>query len=62
LTIIKTWLSLDFCEGARGCILKREGVSHRFRYRFTDPTMQPYVILKGLAEGWLSEETLDRTS
>lgn len=52
----------EFCEEARGSILKREGTSHRFRYRFADPMMQPYVILMGLKDGWLNEETLGRST
>jgi Cdc6-like AAA superfamily ATPase len=46
----------DFCESARGPVLKREGSSHRFRYRFTDPMMQPFVVLKGFTDGWLGDE------
>jgi hypothetical protein len=49
----------DFCDAARGSILKREGASHRRRYRFADPMMQPYVILKGFTDGWLVDETAE---
>lgn len=45
-----------FTEEGRGWILQRWGTARNFRYRFTDPMMQPYVILKGLSEGRLTDE------
>jgi hypothetical protein len=35
----------------RGEILSRKGKSGARRYRFTDPLMEPYVLLKGLSAG-----------
>ncbi len=32
-------------------ILTREGEERRWRYRFTDPLMEPYVLLEGLRSG-----------
>ena len=43
----------------RGSVLKKSGVKRRFRYRFTDPLMQPFVIMKGLADGKISPSVLD---
>lgn len=40
----------SFCQPARGPVLRREGQKHRYRYRFTNPLMQPFVILKGIVE------------
>ena len=37
-------------------ILVREGEDRRWRYRFRDPLMEPYVLLKGLREGAISPE------
>lgn len=40
----------DFCEPLRGPILERAGSKHRFRFRFINPMMQPFLLLKGLAD------------
>jgi Cdc6-like AAA superfamily ATPase len=37
--------------GPRGNILQRIGTTRRFRYRFRDPLMPPYVLMKGRAQG-----------
>lgn len=38
----------EFCS--RG-VLEQKGTSHNYRYRFRDPLLQPYVIMRGLHEG-----------
>lgn len=48
-----------FCENERGCVLQRFGTARNFRYRFSDPMMQPFVILKGLNDGRLTDEIAD---
>lgn len=48
----------QFLEAKRGAVLQREGEPRRYFYRFTDPIFQPYVILRGLSEGLLSDEQL----
>lgn len=45
-----------FTEPGRGRVLQRFGTARNYRYRFNDPMMQPYVILKGLSEGRLTDE------
>jgi hypothetical protein len=35
----------------RGEVLKREGEERKWRYRFSDPLMEPYILLRGLKEG-----------
>lgn len=40
-------------EGQRGGILDRLGTSYRFRYRFRDPLLQPYVLMQGQLENLL---------
>lgn len=37
-------------------ILVREGEERRWRYRFRDPLMEPYVLLQGLQSGGISPE------
>jgi hypothetical protein len=49
----------EFCAPERGTILHKAGFSHRFRYRFANPLMQPFVLIKGFADKWLPEEVLD---
>jgi len=41
----------EFCEEKRGPILKKIGTSRRFRFRFINPLMQPYVIMNGVKAG-----------
>jgi hypothetical protein len=40
----------DFSSSKRGNTLVKDGSPRRFRYRFADPLMQPYVVMLGLAE------------
>jgi Cdc6-like AAA superfamily ATPase len=48
----------DFCEENRGMVLRKIGEKHSYRFRFANPLLQPYVILKGLAGGEITEEVL----
>lgn len=48
----------QFLEPERGAVLQRDGEPRRYFYRFSDPIMQPFVLLTGLAEGMISHETL----
>lgn len=48
-----------FCTPARQNILERLGEARNYRYRFTDPMMQPFVILKGLDDGRITDEIAD---
>lgn len=41
----------EFCEDRRGPVLQRIGESRRYRYRFRDPLMQPYVIINAFGTG-----------
>lgn len=38
----------DFCDASRGPIVERRGVKRKFRYRFCDPLMQPYIVMQGV--------------
>lgn len=46
----------QFLDTERGAVLQREGSQRRYFYRFTDPILQPYVILTGLATGLITDE------
>jgi len=39
-----------FTTEGRGEVLQRRGEARRFRYRFRNPLLEPYVILKGLRD------------
>lgn len=47
-----------FCEKDRGEILERRGPPRRVQYRFVKPLMEPYVVLRGLADGLIAEAQL----
>lgn len=47
------------CEAERGEILEVTGSPRRFTYRFVEPLMQPYVILRGLSDGLIDKATLE---
>lgn len=46
----------EFCGEERGKILERRGETRKFRYRFRDPLMKPYVTLQGVSSGILPEQ------
>lgn len=46
----------SFHSEQRGSILQRVGEERSFRFRFREPAMQPYVLMKGIALGMVNEE------
>ena len=46
----------EFSTDKRALILQRKGEERSYRYRFRDPAMLPYVLMKGIAEGMVSED------
>jgi energy-coupling factor transporter ATP-binding protein EcfA2 len=50
----------QFLEPERGAVLYREGAPKRYFYRFAEPIFQPYVILRGVSEGLISEDEVRR--
>ncbi len=42
-------------NGRRGGILDRFGTTYRYRYRFHDPLLQPYVLMRGQIDGLLNQ-------
>ena len=49
----------DFCEKDRGPILHKHGEVRRFRFRFINPLMEPFVIMNGLSKDLISYEILN---
>lgn len=47
-----------FCEVSRGPVLQKAGAKRRFRFRFVNPLMQPYVIMDGLRREMITHEML----
>ena len=47
-----------FTEPERGPVLERMGVARRYRYRFSNPLLQPFVIMKGLSERLIEGDLL----
>jgi Cdc6-like AAA superfamily ATPase len=45
-----------FIDPKRGQILQRRGEPRAYRFRFVQPAMQPYVIMRGITEGILDEQ------
>jgi Holliday junction resolvasome RuvABC ATP-dependent DNA helicase subunit len=52
----------EFSEERRGPVLQRSGSSRKYRFRFLNPLVQPFVIAQGLANGLIQGELLDSLS
>jgi Cdc6-like AAA superfamily ATPase len=48
----------EFLDPARGSVLRREGKPRGYSYRFSDPMMQPYVVMSSLTDGLITNEQL----
>lgn len=46
----------------RGPTLQRKGSEHRYRFRFANPMLQPYVLMRGLSDGTISPEDLNEST
>lgn len=52
----------EFASEKRGNILTQQGAARTYRYRFRNPAMQPYVIMKGIKDGFLSDDAMSALS
>lgn len=43
----------------RGPALLRRGIEHRYRFRFMNPLLQPFVLMRGVATGMITLDDLD---
>ncbi len=48
-----------FITQDRASILTRKGKERSFRYRFTEPMMQPFVIMKGIDQGFVDKRAIE---
>lgn len=49
-----------FCTDDKGSVLESEGVDWKRRYRFRNPLMRPYVVLRGIREELIDEQSVKR--
>lgn len=48
------------CEPDHGNILEQVGTDRRFRYRFADPMMQPFILMNGIHHKLVTKEQVAR--
>jgi Cdc6-like AAA superfamily ATPase len=48
----------QFSEAVRGQILERVGAARQLRYRFVNPVMKPYIVMRGFAESLLDRQIM----
>jgi len=53
---------IKFIEKDRGSVLIRKGKERAFKFRFRDPMMQPYVIMRGIEERLIPQKALSALS
>jgi hypothetical protein len=46
----------EFCKADRGPALVKEGRAQNFEYRFSEPLVRPYAVIKGVADGWVRKD------
>jgi Cdc6-like AAA superfamily ATPase len=49
----------EFSSEKRGDVLRRIGSAHRYRYRFVDSLLQPYVIMRGVSSNRVPAQYLE---
>lgn len=49
-----------FCDAERGPVLQKTGAPRRWRFRFINPLMQPYVTMNGVTKGLVSRTMVSR--
>lgn len=50
----------ELCEPTRGSILAKTGSRSHYRFRFVQPIIQPYITMKSLSSGIVSDDILTR--
>jgi len=49
----------NLCEKDRGEILEVTGTERRYRYRFVEPMMQPFILMQGLRDGLITRQQVN---
>ena len=50
----------EMCQEARGNVFQKTGERRTYLYRFTEPAMQPYIIMQCLQDGTITPEVFAR--
>ncbi len=50
----------DLCTNERGAILEKTGTRSTFRFRFREPMMQPFIIIKSLSNKTISLDIIQK--
>jgi Cdc6-like AAA superfamily ATPase len=48
----------EFCDKKRGPVLHKDGVPRLYRYRFINPLLQPFIVMRGLNSGRIEAAAL----
>jgi hypothetical protein len=49
----------SLCADDRGAILEQIGTERKFRYRFVEPMMQPFILMQGLRSGLITRQQVN---
>lgn len=49
-----------FCSKEHGNVLEKKGERRKFRFRFCDPILEPYIIMRGISDELIREEDVFR--
>lgn len=49
----------QFCSPERGPVLKKVGYPRRYKYRFLNPMLEPYIVMKGLAKETIQTKDIE---
>lgn len=50
----------ELCEAERGTVLEKAGTRSHFRFRFVEPMMQPFIVIKSLSEEIIDMEIIQK--
>jgi hypothetical protein len=48
----------EFASEKQGSVLEETGTKGRYKYKFKDPMMQPFIVLKGVADGKVKDDEI----
>jgi len=49
-----------FASGDCGEVLQKSGQNRRYRYRFKNPLLQPFVVMRGVADKLIDADKVDK--
>jgi hypothetical protein len=49
-----------FASGDRGEVLQKSGQNRRYRYRFKNPLLQPFFVMRGVADKLIDADKVDK--